>query len=111
MFWPAGGGPELFPRAKFSGVKRPAIAKLDHFQSFVDACLGGAETQCKFAKTGPMTEVVLLGTVALRVPGADYRMGRGQHEDSQQRGGRQAAAAELPGGVVIRSRKSNRRGV
>ncbi len=69
MFWPAGGGPELLPRAKFSGVKRPAIAKLDHFQSFVDACLGGAETQCKFAKTGPMTEVVLLGTVALRVPG------------------------------------------
>jgi predicted dehydrogenase len=69
MFWPAGGGPELFPREKFLDIKRPTIAKLDHFQSFVDACLGGPDPQCKFAKTGPMTEVVLLGTVAIRVPG------------------------------------------
>lgn len=69
MFWSGGGGPVLFPEKKFQGIKRPKIAKLDHFQSFVDACLGGPETQCKFAKTGPMTEVVLLGTVAVRVPG------------------------------------------
>ena len=52
MFWPAGGGPELFPRAKFSGVKRPEIAKLDHFQSFVDACLGGRKRSASSPKPG-----------------------------------------------------------
>ena len=69
MLWSGSGGPVLFPQAKFHGIKRPKFAKLDHFQSFVDACLGGPDTQCRFARTGPMTEVVLLGTVAVRVPG------------------------------------------
>jgi predicted dehydrogenase len=68
MFWPSGGGPQLWPRPKFQGLARPAVAKLDHFQSFVDGCLGGPDPQCKFARTGPMTEVVLLGTVAVRAP-------------------------------------------
>src|SRR5262249_27538219 len=69
IFWPAGGGPDVLPRDKFRGVKRPTIEKLDHFQSFVDACLGGPDPQCKFAKTGPMTQVILLGTAAIRAPG------------------------------------------
>jgi predicted dehydrogenase len=69
LFWPSGGGPQLWPRAKFQGIERPSIPKLDHFQSFVDACLGGPETKCKFSRTGPMTEVALLGTVAVRAPG------------------------------------------
>jgi hypothetical protein len=35
----------------------------------VDACLGGEKTESHFAQTGPMTEAILLGTVAVRVPG------------------------------------------
>ena len=35
----------------------------------MDACLGGEETESHFAQTGPMTEAILLGTVAIRVPG------------------------------------------
>jgi hypothetical protein len=34
----------------------------------VDACLGGENTESNFAQTGPMTESILLGTVAIRVP-------------------------------------------
>jgi hypothetical protein len=34
----------------------------------VDACLGGEKTESHFAQTGPMTEAILLGTVAVRVP-------------------------------------------
>jgi predicted dehydrogenase len=69
LFWPSGCGPQLWPKAKFSHIKRPSIQALDHFQSFVDACRGGPRPQCAFARTGPMAEVVLLGTVAVRVPG------------------------------------------
>jgi hypothetical protein len=36
---------------------------------FVDACLGGEKTESNFAQTGPMTEAILLGTVAVRMPG------------------------------------------
>ena len=68
LFWPGGGGPQLWPRAKFKDIARPVVHKLDHFQSFVDGCLGGPRPQCEFARTGPMSEVVLLGTVAVRVP-------------------------------------------
>ncbi len=34
----------------------------------MDACLGGEKTESHFAQTGPMTEAILLGTVAIRVP-------------------------------------------
>ncbi len=33
------------------------------------ACLGGPKTESHFAQTGPMTESILLGTVAIRNPG------------------------------------------
>ncbi len=69
MFWPSGGGPQLWPKAKFEGIKRPAVAKLDHFQSFVDACHGGPSPKSEFSRTGPMSEVVLLGTAAVRAAG------------------------------------------
>ena len=69
MFWPSGGGPQLWPKAKFDGLKRPAVAKLDHFQSFVDACHGGPSPKSEFSRTGPMSEVVLLGTAAVRAAG------------------------------------------
>ena len=69
MYWEYGSGPQLWPQAKFRGIQRPSVPKLDHFRSFVEACLGGPATQCKFSRTGPMSEVVLLGTVAVRAPG------------------------------------------
>jgi predicted dehydrogenase len=69
MFWPSGGGPQLWPKAKFDGIKRPSIAKLDHFQSFVDGCLGGPRPKSEFSRTGPMSEVIVLGTAAVRSPG------------------------------------------
>lgn len=31
----------------------------------VDACLGGEKTESHFAQTGPMTEAILLGTIAI----------------------------------------------
>jgi predicted dehydrogenase len=61
-----GAGPLLFPSQKFKGYPRPKLPRGNHYHHFVDACLGGEKTQAHFAQTGPMTETILLGTVAIR---------------------------------------------
>jgi predicted dehydrogenase len=64
-----GTPPQLLPEEKFKGVQRPKLPDRNHYHHFVDACLGGERTESHFAQTGPMTEAILLGTVAIRVPG------------------------------------------
>jgi len=64
-----GSPPQLLPEDKFSNVQRPKFPERNHYHHFVDACLGGEMTESHFAQTGPMTEAILLGTVAIRVPG------------------------------------------
>ncbi len=61
--------PQLLPEEKFKDVKRPDLPPHNHYHLFVDACLGGAMTESHFAQTGPMTEAIVLGTVAIREPG------------------------------------------
>jgi len=65
---PHGGMPVLLPESKFTDHQRPELAERNHYHHFVDACLGGPKTESHFAQTGPMTEAILLGTVAIRVP-------------------------------------------
>ncbi|MEJ7739554.1 MAG: Gfo/Idh/MocA family oxidoreductase [Chitinophagaceae bacterium] len=65
---PHGGMPVLLPESKFRDYKRPQVEERNHYHHFVDACLGGAKTESHFAQSGPMTEAILLGTVAIRVP-------------------------------------------
>lgn len=64
-----GTGPLLFPREKFKDLSRPKLPARNHYHHFVDACLGGEMTESHFGQTGPMAEAILLGTVAIRVPG------------------------------------------
>ena len=59
-------GPQWLPKAKYQTYERPKPAPRDHYRHFVDACLGGEKTESNFAQTGPMTETILLGTVAIR---------------------------------------------
>ena len=66
---PLGTPPQLLPEDKFTNVQRPKLPPRNHYHHFVDACLGGEKTESHFAQTGPMTEAILLGTVAIRVPG------------------------------------------
>lgn len=65
---PHGGKPVLLPRGKFADVQPPALPERNHYHHYVDACLGGEKTESHFAQSGPMTEAILLGTVAIRVP-------------------------------------------
>ena len=68
LLLPHGSGPILYPRETFADLKRPALEPRNHYHHFADACLGKAETACPFARSGPMTEAILLGTIAVRNP-------------------------------------------
>jgi predicted dehydrogenase len=60
--------PQLYPDAKFTDFKYPDLGELDHWASFVNACLGEGKTTAHFGYAGPLTEAVLLGGVASRFP-------------------------------------------
>lgn len=64
-----GHAPVLLPEEKFKGYALPKLKERNHYHHFLDACLGGEKTESHFAQTGPMTEAILLGTVAIRAPG------------------------------------------
>jgi predicted dehydrogenase len=61
--------PVLLPEEKYKDFKIPVPEPGNHYHNFVVACQGGPKTESHFAQTGPMTEAILLGTVAIRVPG------------------------------------------
>jgi predicted dehydrogenase len=60
--------PLLYPDKKYKDLRFPEIASDDHWGQFVTACLTGSPTSANFNYAGPLTEAVLLGTVAERFP-------------------------------------------
>lgn len=60
--------PKLFPVATFADLKIEVVPERNHYTSWADACRGVGETTSSFAYAGPLTEAVLLGTVAMRCP-------------------------------------------
>jgi len=60
--------PVLLPEEKFKNVKNPDLEERDHYHYFADACLAKVKTESDFSISGPMSETVILGTVAIRVP-------------------------------------------
>jgi predicted dehydrogenase len=61
---------QLYPDKDFASYHRPDVQEHDHWGQFVDACLGKGKTSAGFDYAGPLTEVVLLGSVACRFPQA-----------------------------------------
>jgi predicted dehydrogenase len=68
MVLPHWSRPLLYPDKKFKDLKIPEVKELNHWGSYVDACLGGSKTTAGFDYSGPLAEAVLVGTVALRLP-------------------------------------------
>ena len=68
LLLPHRGLPVLLPENDFRDYKPVIPEPADHYHRFIAACLGGPETESHFAQSGPMTEAILLGTVAVRVP-------------------------------------------
>jgi predicted dehydrogenase len=82
--------PRLFPEDKFRDYDVPELDDVNHYTSWVDACLEGSTTTSHFGYAGPLTEAVLLGVVAVRFPGErlewDSRAGRfTNHSDANGR--------------------------
>lgn len=71
LLLPHVGGPQLVPYSKNKGVERPKLEGRDHYHSFIDAILGKDKTTSHFDYAANLSETVLLGNVANRVPGKD----------------------------------------
>jgi len=69
MVLPHWSGPQLYPLERFKGYKRPQMESLDHYQQWVDACLGKGKPEANFDFSGPLTEAVLLGNVGIHFAG------------------------------------------
>ena len=75
MLMPHGAGPRLYPSEKLKAVPKPKLKPWNHYHQFIDAILGknGGKTQASFDYAGPLSEMVLLGTVALRFDGQSLK--------------------------------------
>jgi predicted dehydrogenase len=62
------GMPKLYPVDRFAAFKIQTMPARNHYTSWADACRGADRTTSPFSYAGPLTETVLLGTVAVRVP-------------------------------------------
>jgi predicted dehydrogenase len=64
-----GGSPRIIPETKMRQYKRPPRTiprSKGHHRDWIDACKGGPAPSSNFDYAGPMTEVILLGNVAIR---------------------------------------------
>ena len=68
MVLPHVGEPRLLPEADFTDFKKPEVEGADHWVQFIEAVRGNAKTSANFDYAGPLTEAVLLGSVASRFP-------------------------------------------
>jgi Oxidoreductase family, NAD-binding Rossmann fold/Oxidoreductase family, C-terminal alpha/beta domain len=61
--------PKLYPVEKFRDYPLPAVAGSNHWYDWIEACTGGpGRPGAAFDYSGPLTEAVLLGSVAVRFP-------------------------------------------
>ena len=73
MVIPHVANPVLYPSAKFQGFNMPKIGRDDHWHQFVEAVRGEGKTSAGFDYAGPLTESVLLGSVATRFPQTELK--------------------------------------
>ncbi|MFO0876376.1 MAG: Gfo/Idh/MocA family oxidoreductase [Gemmataceae bacterium] len=82
--------PQLYlPDGTLAKIDR--VPSVDHYTGWADACRGVGKTTSSFDYSGPLTETVLLGTIAIRVPGAKLTWEAG----SMKLSGAEAAPALL----------------
>ena len=68
LYSPYIAAPVLLPAEKFADYKLPKPGGQDHYGQFVEACRGNGQTSAPFDYCGPLSEMVLLGTLATRFP-------------------------------------------
>jgi Oxidoreductase family, C-terminal alpha/beta domain len=68
MLLPHVAMPVLYPAAAFSGYEWPVVTANNHYFEFVEAVKGNGGTSTRFDYAGPLSEAVLLGSLATRFP-------------------------------------------
>jgi predicted dehydrogenase len=58
----------FFPKAQFADYKLPEMKTVDHYHEFVEAIQGKGPTSTPFNYSGPLSETVLLGSLATKLP-------------------------------------------
>ncbi len=103
---PHGGEAQVFPKRGNATPEVPAETLPrgeSHYEEWVRACRGGAPPLSNFSYAGPLTEMVLLGNVAL-VDGQAAAVGQRPIRGAERCRGPGATASALPGGVVRHAR-------
>ena len=70
LYSPYPGAPILLPEEKFKDAKLAKVNSENHYLQFVEAVRGNGKTSAPFDYSGPLTEMVLLGTLSTRFPKA-----------------------------------------
>ena len=89
-------------RMKHFKIPKPSIPRCasNHFAEWVAACKGGRPAFSNFADHGgPLSEMVLLGNLAIPPRGPKTRLGRPQHEMHQPAGGQPVSPPPVPKGL------------
>jgi hypothetical protein len=60
--------PKLYPEKDFKDFPMPEVIGTHHWSDWAEACISGAKPSTNFDYSGPLTETVLLGSVAVRFP-------------------------------------------
>ncbi len=68
MLLPHIGMPVMLPEKDFDDYKLPQVQGENHWLQWVNGCLGKGVPSANFDYSGPLTEAVLLGSVATRFP-------------------------------------------
>ena len=68
MLLPHFAAASLYPQASFSGYQPPVLTANNHYFEFVEAVKGNGATSTAFDYSGPLSEAVLLGSLATRFP-------------------------------------------
>src|SRR5690606_7986930 len=65
--------PRIYRGAELDADAVEPIAAVNHWHEWTDACRGEGETSTPFRYSGPLSEAVLVGTVAGAFPGRELR--------------------------------------
>ena len=68
LLLPHTAGPQLIPKEKFASSPRPQVKGENHYHNFANSILDDTRSESPFDIAGPMSETVILGTVAARIP-------------------------------------------
>ena len=63
--------PRLLPADKFKDYPMPKVEGTHHWSDWAEGCISGKNPSANFDYAGPLTEAVILGSVAVRFPHKD----------------------------------------